>query len=72
MSGSNHKLRYEALDSLRGICACMVVMFHFKADSHFVSASIIRHSYLFVDFFFCYAPEWAPVPASRFNFALLR
>ena len=52
MSGSRKKLRYEALDSLRGICACMVVVYHFKPNSHFVNTSLIRNSYLFVDFFF--------------------
>ncbi|MGB5086211.1 MAG: acyltransferase [Methylocystis silviterrae] len=44
--------RYEALDSLRGVCACMVVLFHLKPNSHFVNAALLRHSYLFVDFFF--------------------
>lgn len=44
--------RYDALDSLRGICACMVVLYHFKPYSHFVDTNLIRHSFLFVDFFF--------------------
>lgn len=52
MSELLKKLRYEALDSLRGICACMVVVYHFKPNSHLVNWPLIRHSYLFVDFFF--------------------
>jgi peptidoglycan/LPS O-acetylase OafA/YrhL len=30
----------------------MVVLFHFKPNSHFLHVGLIRHSYLFVDFFF--------------------
>ncbi|MBT3039194.1 MAG: acyltransferase [Candidatus Thiodiazotropha sp. (ex Codakia orbicularis)] len=44
--------RYIVLDSLRGICACMVALFHFRANSHLYDIEIIRNSYLFVDFFF--------------------
>lgn len=44
--------RYDLLDSLRGICACMLVFFHFKPNSHLVCSLFVRHSYLFVDFFF--------------------
>ena len=36
--------RYEALDSWRGICACMVVLFHFKAASHLLHVPLIRHA----------------------------
>lgn len=43
---------YEVLDSLRGICAVMVVLFHFRANSHLDPAPLIRNSWLFVDFFF--------------------
>jgi len=44
--------RDDALDSPRGVRACMVVLFHFDPYSHFLHASLIRHSYLFVDFCF--------------------
>lgn len=44
--------RYEALDSLRGICALLVCLFHFRANSPLVSMDFIRGSWMFVDFFF--------------------
>lgn len=44
--------RYEALDSLRGICALLVCLFHFHSSSPLTSLSFIRGSWLFVDFFF--------------------
>ena len=44
--------RYVALDSLRGICACAVVMFHCSGQSHLFEFLPIRHGWLFVDFFF--------------------
>ncbi|RTE90259.1 acyltransferase [Bradyrhizobium sp. LVM 105] len=44
--------RYRALDSWRGICACMVALFHFDVISHLSFLPLTRHAYLFVDFFF--------------------
>lgn len=44
--------RFEALDGWRGICACMVVLFHFPGYSPLNTSNLIRNSYLFVDFFF--------------------
>jgi peptidoglycan/LPS O-acetylase OafA/YrhL len=46
--------RFIALDSWRGICACLVCLFHFKetAFSHASYSKFVRNSYLFVDFFF--------------------
>lgn len=44
--------RFEALDGWRGVCACLVVFFHVQAYSPVYSWSLIRNSYLFVDFFF--------------------
>lgn len=44
--------RFEALDSWRGLCACMVALFHFNVFSHIQSARIVQNAYLFVDFFF--------------------
>jgi peptidoglycan/LPS O-acetylase OafA/YrhL len=44
--------RFEVLDAWRGICAVLVAMFHLQAYSHFYELSLLRHSFLFVDFFF--------------------
>ena len=44
--------RFNALDAWRGICAVLVAMFHLQTYSHVYDVSLIRHSYLFVDFFF--------------------
>ena len=45
-------MRYDALDSWRGICATMVMVYHFAIASHFYTVDIIRNAFLFVDFFF--------------------
>ena len=44
--------RYVVLDSLRGVCACMVVLMHFGSDSHFYRLTLLHNGFLFVDFFF--------------------
>lgn len=44
--------RFEALDGWRGICACLVVLFHFHGFSPIYFSPLVRNSYLFVDFFF--------------------
>src|SRR5258706_1571653 len=49
--------RFVALDSWRGIAACLVALFHLEAYSHLVYSHLhgvpfLRTSWLFVDFFF--------------------
>lgn len=44
--------RFEALDSLRGVCALIVVLYHYPVGSHWGHLAFIRGGYLFVDFFF--------------------
>ena len=44
--------RFEALDGWRGICACVVILFHFHGHSPLHEAGLVRNGYLFVDFFF--------------------
>jgi len=44
--------RYEVLDSLRGVCACTVVLFHFQTTDLITSAAFVRNGWLLVDFFF--------------------
>src|SRR5258708_1350832 len=50
MEVSRH--RFEVLDSWRGLSATLVALFHLQSYSHFYELSLLRHSYLFVDFFF--------------------
>ena len=44
--------RYIVLDSLRGVCACMVALFHFETLGAISSLNFVKNSFLFVDFFF--------------------
>lgn len=44
--------RFEELDSLRGLCACAVALFHFHGPGLLAASTIVRGSWLFVDFFF--------------------
>jgi peptidoglycan/LPS O-acetylase OafA/YrhL len=44
--------RFEVLDSWRGICACLVALFHFHTNSFTENLSFFKNAYLFVDFFF--------------------
>lgn len=46
------KHRYVALDSLRGVCACMVVLLHVVTPGYISSSTLVTHGFLFVDFFF--------------------
>ena len=47
-----HARRFEALDSLRGVCAVLVVMFHMPVATHWRDWGLVQHGYLFVDYFF--------------------
>lgn len=44
--------RFLALDSLRGICACMIVLFHLHSTGVITNSSLVHNSWMFVDFFF--------------------
>ncbi len=44
--------RFLALDSLRGICACMIVLFHLHSTGGITNSGLVRNSWMFVDFFF--------------------
>jgi len=44
--------RFVALESWRGIAACLVALFHLDAFSHFYEIPFLRNSWLFVDYFF--------------------
>lgn len=54
--------RFEALDSLRGVCAILVVMFHMPVASHWRDWGFIQHAYLFVDYFFVLSGFVMPMP----------
>lgn len=44
--------RFIALDSIRGICACLVALFHIKSTGFITNTSLVANSWLFVDLFF--------------------
>jgi peptidoglycan/LPS O-acetylase OafA/YrhL len=44
--------RFEALDGWRGVCASLVVLYHFHGYGPIYTSGLVRNSYLFVDFFF--------------------
>ena len=44
--------RFETLDALRGICALIVALSHFKATGIISNLPFIRNGWLFVDYFF--------------------
>lgn len=45
-------MRFQTLDSWRGLCAVLVALLHYHAAWHLYEFPLIRNSYLFVDFFF--------------------
>jgi peptidoglycan/LPS O-acetylase OafA/YrhL len=44
--------RFTVLDSWRGVCAMIVVVYHFTAKSHLLFLPFFRNGWIFVDFFF--------------------
>jgi peptidoglycan/LPS O-acetylase OafA/YrhL len=44
--------RFTVLDSWRGVCAIIVVVYHFTAESHLLFLPFFRNGWIFVDFFF--------------------
>lgn len=46
------QVRFEALDSWRGIAAIVVVLFHAQVASHVYDAGLVRAGEMLVDFFF--------------------
>ncbi|MGD9783311.1 MAG: acyltransferase family protein [Hyphomicrobiaceae bacterium] len=45
-------VRFQVLDGWRGMCALMVALFHLDVATVLTQSNLIRHAYLFVDFFF--------------------
>ncbi|WP_082143761.1 acyltransferase family protein [Nitratireductor soli] len=45
-------VRFETLDSWRGICALLVAMMHFPAIGPISESLVVRNAFLFVDYFF--------------------
>lgn len=50
MSGKPH--RFVALDSLRGVCACLVALFHLHTTGTMTNLKLVTNGWIFVDFFF--------------------
>lgn len=46
------QMRFVALDSIRGVCAILVCVFHLPLVFYLRDSAFIEHSFLFVDFFF--------------------
>ncbi|MFW2829321.1 acyltransferase family protein [Sphingomonas sp. ID0503] len=44
--------RFEVLDSLRGVCASMIVLLHFHTTGYIANSTLVSHGWMFVDFFF--------------------
>jgi len=46
------KMRFDVLDALRGVCAVIVVLYHFKSNGYISNLMLVRNGWLFVDYFF--------------------
>jgi len=44
--------RFVALDSLRGVCACIVALLHLRSTGIITNLAFVQNGWLFVDFFF--------------------
>jgi peptidoglycan/LPS O-acetylase OafA/YrhL len=51
-SSTANRPRYQALDSLRGVCACGVALFHLHTPGFICNFPPVLQGWLFVDFFF--------------------
>ncbi len=49
-NGTDH--HFAALDSLRGVCAVIVVIFHFPLSGILNRLAVVQNGWIFVDFFF--------------------
>jgi peptidoglycan/LPS O-acetylase OafA/YrhL len=49
---SDATLRFDVLDALRGICAVLVVLYHFSSNGYIAQLPIVQNGWLFVDYFF--------------------
>ena len=45
-------MRFDVLDALRGVCAMLVVLYHFRSNGYIAQAPIVQNGWLFVDYFF--------------------
>lgn len=45
-------MRFDVLDALRGICAIMVVLYHFSSNGYIARLPVVQNGWLFVDYFF--------------------
>jgi len=50
--GPDDPNRVAVLDSLRGICALLVALHHFRANGRIVDLPLVQNAFLFVDMFF--------------------
>jgi len=44
--------RFDVLDALRGICAVLVVLYHFSSNGYIARVPVVQNGWLFVDYFF--------------------
>lgn len=45
-------MRFDVLDALRGVCAILVVLFHFNSNGYIARLPIVQNGWMFVDYFF--------------------